>query len=67
MKRPTAFFQDLLRPRSPRLVLLLVVVVEVVRLVVVVVELAARQLVCNRMLEMLNVSHVGCTLRWSTY
>ena len=53
MKRPTAFFQDLLRPRSLRLVLLLVVavvvvvvvVVAVVRRVVVVVELAVRQLV----------------------
>ncbi|KAI7277175.1 hypothetical protein KC335_g178 [Hortaea werneckii] len=48
----------LLRPRSLRVVLLVVVVVvvAVVRRVVVVVELAARQLVWNRMLEILNVS-----------
>ena len=60
MKRPTAFFQGLLRPRSLRVVLLVVVVVvAVVRQVVVVVELAARQLVWNRMLEILSVSHVG--------
>lgn len=63
MKRPTAFFQDLLPPRLLRVVLLVVVVVAVVRRVVVVVELAARQLVWNRMLEILSVSRVGssCT------